>query len=136
MNTNDALKLLSNLLGDFKIHPLFLEEFSKLLKKDLKGKEKQFFKLLTTQLNNIRTFGVMVYTVDHNEKLKGVDGHFYSVHLQSSAFNVRILAHISDTGDCSLLSVFYERNGKKATDYTQYTDLLLNRFEEMEGFQT
>ena len=43
MNTNDALKLLSNLLGDFHIHPLFLEEFSSLLKKDIKGKEKQLF---------------------------------------------------------------------------------------------
>ena len=41
MNTNEALSLLKNILGDFDIHPRFLLELAALLKKDLKGKETQ-----------------------------------------------------------------------------------------------
>lgn len=134
MNTNEALSLLKNLLGDFDIaiHPRFLSELRDLLKKDLKGKEEQFFKLLTTQLNNMRTFGIMVYTVDENEQLKGFDGHYYSIHLQQKQFNVRMLVHISDGCKCSLLSIFYERTGKKATGYAKHSKTLLERLAEME----
>lgn len=133
MNTKEALALLKeSLLGDFNIHPRFLSELTSLLKKELKGKEKQFFKLFAVQLKNLCTFGIMAHTVDDNEKLKGFDGHYYSIHLQQKQFNIRMLVHISDNNTISLLSVFYERTGKKSTDYTQYTDLLTERLAQME----
>ncbi len=132
MNTNEALSLLKTLLGDFDIHPRFLSELRDLLKKDLKGKEEQFFKLLITQLNNIRTFGIMVHTIDENEQLKGFDGHYYSIHLQQKQFNVRMLVHISTENKCSILCIFYERSGKKATGYAKYSKTLLERLAEME----
>ena len=57
MNTEDMLKELASLLNSFFIHPKFLEELRTLLKTDLKGKESIFFKILTTQLSNIKNFG-------------------------------------------------------------------------------
>ena len=75
MNTEDMLKELASLLNSFLIHPKFLEELRTLLKTDLKGKESIFFKILTTQLSNIKNFGSKIYTIDSNEILQGADGH-------------------------------------------------------------
>ncbi|MDO4602369.1 MAG: hypothetical protein Q4B37_08880 [Eubacteriales bacterium] len=133
MNTKEALQLLIFYLGSFSLHPQFLKELQNLLKKELKGKESRFFKLLVTQLKNIQDFGVMVHTVDSNEKIQGLDGHFYSIHFSQSQFNIRFLIHISDDNVASFLSAFYERGGKKATDYSQYTSVLLSRLKDMEG---
>ena len=77
----------------FFIHPKFLEELRTLLKTDLKGKESIFFKILTTQLSNIKNFGSKIYTIDSNEILQGADGHYYSIHLQKSQFNVRLIVY-------------------------------------------
>lgn len=88
MNTKDMLAELAELFSSFSFHPLFIQELRSLLKKDLKGKEARFFKILSTQLNNIKTFGRSIYTVDSNEILHGADGHYYSIHLQQSQFNV------------------------------------------------
>lgn len=133
MNTKEALQLLISYLGSLTMHPQFLKELQNLLKKELKGKENRFFKLLVTQLKNIQDFGVMVHTVDSNEKIHGLDGHFYSIHFTQSQFNIRFLIHISDDNVVSFLSAFYERGGKKATDYSQYTSVLLSRLKDMEG---
>ena len=73
--------------------PKFLEELRTLLKTDLKGKESIFFKILTTQLSNIKNFGSKIYTIDSNEILQGADGHYYSIHLQKSQFNVRLIVY-------------------------------------------
>lgn len=70
MNTNDMLAILAELFDSFSFHELFLEELGSLLKKDLKGKENRFFKMLSTQLNHIRTFGRAIYTVDGHEILQ------------------------------------------------------------------
>ena len=96
MNTEDMLKELASLLNSFFIHPKFLEELRTLLKTDLKGKESIFFKILTTQLSNIKNFGSKIYTIDSNEILQGADGHYYSIHLQKSQFNVRLIVYIND----------------------------------------
>ena len=135
MNKKDAFLLLKKYLDEytFDFHPRFFNELSKLLASDLKGKEGRFFKLLVTQLKNMQTFGVMVHTVDSNEKLHAFDGHFYSIHLQQSQFNIRILVHISDYGKCILLCAFYERGGKKSTDYTNYISVLHERLKDMEA---
>lgn len=134
MNTQKAFLILKEYLDEyaFSFHPRFFKELSDLLSKDLKGKEERFFKLLVTQLKNMQTFGVTVHTVDSNEILHELDGHFYSIHLKQSQFNIRLLVHISDAGKCALLCAFNERSGKKSTDYTHYIPVLQNRFNDME----
>ena len=133
MNTKEALVELSKLLGSFIIHPQFLVEMSGLLKKELKGKEASFFTTLTTQLNNLNNFGPMIYTVDSHEQLKGADGRYYSIHLQKNQFNVRFIVHISDMSEISLLCAFYERSGKSSTNYSRYTSVMVQRFNELKG---
>ena len=112
MNTEDMLKELASLLNSFFIHPKFLEELRTLLKTDLKGKESIFFKILTTQLSNIKNFGSKIYTIDSNEILQGADGHYYSIHLQKSQFNVRLIVYINDENIPYFLCAFNERSGK------------------------
>ena len=133
MNTKAALTKLSEILGTFTVHGQFLVELQHLLKKDLRGKESVFFTALITQLNNLSNFGPMIHTVDGHEKLRGADGHFYSIHLQNKQFNVRLIVHISDLSEISLLCAFYERAGKSATDYSQYVNVMEQRFYELKG---
>ena len=107
----------TSLLNSFLIHPKFLEELRTLLKTDLKGKESIFFKILTTQLSNIKNFGSKIYTIDSNEILQGADGHYYSIHLQKSQFNVRLIVYINDENIPYFLCAFNERSGKNRTNY-------------------
>lgn len=131
MNTKEALTLLIGELSGFRMHERFIKELSALLKKELKGKEKRFFNILTTQLKNISNFGVMVHTVDDNEIIHGGDGHFYSIHFKQSQFNVRFLVYIFDDGTAYFLSAFYERSGKRATDYTNHIPALEQRLKDL-----
>lgn len=131
MNLKKALEMFLDTMSSFSFHPKFMEELYNLLKTDLKGKEVPFFKCLTTQLNYIKNLGVMVHNADGHEIIHGFDGHFYSIHLQQSQFNVRFLVHIDDMGTPIFLCAFYERSGHNKTSYADYTDVLLERFEYM-----
>lgn len=133
MNTKEALKQLNEAFNNCKVHKSFIKEISSLLKKELSGKEKTFFKILFTQLAHINTFGRMIYTVDGHERLKGTDGLYYSIHLQQSQFNVRLLIRITESNTVYFLCAFYERSGKKNTDYSTYTNILDQRFAELLG---
>lgn len=135
MNTKNAIEQLSIYLDDFQVHPRFIKELSDLLKKELKGKEQKFFTLLITQLKNIQEFGPLIHTIDSNEKLLKCNGNFYSIHLQQSQFNIRLLVHITDS-DRQLLVAFYERSGKKSTNYTQYIKVLENRLNDLKTKQS
>ena len=134
MNTKDALKQLSDLFDnyDFIFRNKFLEELHALLFSELKGKESKFFKCLTNQLKYVHDFGVLVHKTDGHEQIKGFDGHYYSIHIERKEFNIRFLVHISDTGTSHFLCAFYERAGKRHTDYTSYTDVMEQRFREFQ----
>lgn len=131
MHTKDVIAMLAQLFSGFIFHKEFLNEMYSLLNKELKGKENSFFKSLTTQLNNIKSFGRMVYRVDNNEVLKGADGHYYSIHIESKQFNVRQLIYIDDNGTPYFLCCFYERAGKRKTDYTVYTKVMRERLAQL-----
>ena len=131
MNTAEALEQLQKLFNEFHIHELCITEFAALLRNELKGKERQFFKTLTFQLNNLRTFGSQVHLIDSNERIKGMDGHYYSIHFQGSQFNIRLLVYISDDSAIYLLCIFYERGGKKRTSYERYKPTLKTRLNDL-----
>ncbi|MCD8124711.1 MAG: hypothetical protein LUE23_06710 [Lachnospiraceae bacterium] len=135
MNTQDMLELLYNALSlsGFIFHNQFLEELTELLKKDLKGKESIFFKQLTTQLKNIKSFGADIGKVDGHERLKGGGGHYHSIHFKHSQFNVRFIIRIDSDGVTYFLCAFNERAGKRQTDYSAYIDVMARRYEELKG---
>lgn len=133
MNTKELLKILSEQFSEYVCHISFLEELYSILRKDLSGKEKQLFKQLTTQLENIRKMGRMVHMADHNERLKGKGSRYYSIHLSSSQYNVRLLIYIDSTGTPYFLSAFYERAGKSRTDYSRHISVLDKRLKQLLG---
>lgn len=133
MNTKEILRILSEQFSGYVLHPSFLEEFYKMLKSELSGKERQLFKQLAAQLENIRKMGRMVYMVDQNERLKGKGNHYYSIHLSGSQYNVRFLIYIGINEKPYFLSAFYERSGKKRTDYSRHIAVLDNRLDQLLG---
>ena len=133
MNTREILNELAKLFSNFIMHKRFIKELKDLLSTKLRGKEASFFDCLATQLRNIKDFGVLVDRTDKNEKIKGFDGHYYSIHLQKSQFNVRLLVYINDDSTPFFLCAFYEEEGKKRTSYSHYTSTLETRYNELLG---
>lgn len=133
MKTKEILEELAKQFGGYVFHKRFLKELKDLLATKLRGKEKQFFDCLSVQMQNIKTFGILVNQADSNEKIKGYDGHYYSIHLQKSQFNVRLLVYITNDSMPYFLCAFYEEEGKRHTDYSNYTSLMMNRYNELIG---
>lgn len=145
MDKNEALKLLLKYLtsvqNDFVIHPDFIVDMKKLLKNELKGVEIKFFQQMVTQLDNIIHFGKNVHTVANNEILSGIgrdsDGQpwdLYSIHLNSGgSFNIRFIIKFDENTTPYLLHAFYERKGKRKTDYTIPKKVSQKRFLELKN---
>lgn len=141
MKTKDALQMLHDYLSeynDFKIHPLFLKELGKCLKKDLKGVEADFLEKMATQLSHIKNSKKMVYRINGNEILSGIGNdsqgqplELYSIHMSSKTYNIRFLIKFDENATPYLLCAFYERAGKQITDYTIYKETAINRFLEL-----
>ena len=62
---------------------------------------------------------------------KNQDRDYYSLHLSGKNFNFRLLMAFDEKDTPKFLVAFYERAGKKKTDYTQYKKVLDSRFEEV-----
>lgn len=131
MNTKDALAALLILFQSFIVHNRCISEFKSLLKKELKGKESSFFQVLMVQLKHLADFGPLISTVDDHEKLKYSDCDIYSIHLSGYQFNVRLLVSFDINTRPYLLLAFYERSGKRKTDYTGQAKTAHSRFNEL-----
>ena len=142
MNKDEALRLLSEYLSlrqnDFVIHPEFIREIKGLLKKEIKGSEAKFFQQTITQLDNIKLSGKNVHKIDGNEILSCVGNDalgnpwsLYSIHLSSDRYNVRFIIKFDDQSVPFLLYAFYERTGKRKTDYTVPIKISKERFLEI-----
>ena len=135
MNKRKAFELLSENLEKyfqegFQFHGLFLEEFKTLLK-NASGNEKEIFSLLIKQFNFIKVLGKGVDQADGNEIIKYQEQDYYSIHLNGKNFNLRLLMTFDEDGNPVFLAAFYERAGKKSTDYTQWKNVLKQRFQEV-----
>lgn len=136
MNKKDALRKLAQNLEDylqqgFCFHPLFMKEFKQLLS-DASGNEKEVFALLVKQLNFVKELKNLVYTADGNEIIRYLDREYYSLHLSAKNFNLRLLMTFDGDDTPIFLAAFYERSGKRATDYTKWKPVLANRYAEMQ----
>ena len=133
MNSQDALRDLAAQLQNFIVHEQCIKEFSLLLKKELSGKADVFLAVLTTQLKHLADLGPLITKIDDHEKLKYntlID--IYSIHLKRSQFNIRLLVSFDKMSNACLLTVFYERSGKKATDYSAKIRIANERFMELQ----
>lgn len=135
MNKREALLRLAQDLDEylqrgFRFHPLFLEEFKKLLS-GASGNEKEIFSLLIKQLNFVKELKQQVCNADGNEIIKYLDREYYSLHLSGKGFNLRLLMTFDEGDEPIFLAAFYERSRKRASDYTQWKKVLAHRYTEM-----
>ena len=127
MNKRDALALLANNLEEY------LQQGFKELLHGASGNEKEIFVLLIKQLNFVKELRSHVYNADGNEIIKYLERDYYSLHLSGKNFNLRLLMAFGAGGDPIFLAAFYERGGKRASDYTQWKKVLANRYADMES---
>lgn len=76
-------------------------------------------------------FQVLLKNATGNEIIKYQDRDYYSLHLSGKNFNFRLLMAFDEKDTPKFLVAFYERAGKKKTDYAQYKKVLDSRFEEV-----
>lgn len=135
MNKKRALELLKEnlekyLVKGYLFHKRFIEELKSLLK-NVSGHEEELFALLIKQLNYVKVLGRGVAAADSNEIIKYMERDYYSLHLQAKNFNIRFLMTFDDDANPIFLAAFYERSGKKASDYSQWKGVLQQRYNEI-----
>lgn len=135
MNKKKAFELLKENLEKyleegFIFHKRFLEELRTLIK-DASGQEKEIFALLIKQFSFVKVQGKAVNEADSNEIIKHMEREYYSLHLQGKNFNLRFLMTFDDDANPVFLVAFYERSGKRKTDYSQWKDVLKQIYSEI-----
>lgn len=129
MNKDYLLLYLRSILGgmaDFS--PLLLSELIDLIARS--GYEEKFFTQLTARLNQIRALGALVFQAKEFER---IDEQICSMHCTGAGYNIRILFVLIEDCFPILLVAFYERGGKRKTDYTQHIPAAHKRLEEYYG---
>lgn len=134
MNKYQAVQLLIQYLSqydmEFVFHSEFINEIKELLSKNLAGQEKKFFNLMIKQLGFVQTMGKRVHEVNGNERLSNINFEIdlYSLHLNNNVFNIRFLIAFLPNDNPIFLAAFYERAGKKRTNYDSKIGVAKNRY--------
>ena len=96
------------------------------------GYEDALIKLLVKRLHQLSSWGVLA---TNHEEFESLGNSIFSMHLAGKGFNIRILYSFLPNRQPVLLLAFYERSGKKNTDYTPYIPTAIALFEsEKEAF--
>ncbi len=133
LNDQEARNLLLNLLLQYRDILIpdsgFIEDLLDLLSSS--GIEKRLFSKLTDYIEKLRTYGEAAIggRGDPMEHLSGYSNLNAMRFLFDSA-NIRILFAFLD-GKIYLLCAFYERKGKKNTEYSSYIPVALRRLDEL-----
>ena len=130
MDATNFIQQISALLNaDYTPHEDFLPDIVELVKTE---KEiTKFFGLFTTRLIFLSENGTsaVVKLPKQFEKLKG-GSPFYSMHMAVIDKNIRILYFHGNT-TIYLLHAFFERGGKRATDYTHAIEVAYKRLNDL-----
>lgn len=128
MNKDDVLELLLALLGNVIYSTRLVPEIVDIIAKN--GQELNFSKTLAIRLRMLSMLGVQATQAKTFEPIK--DG-IYSMHLDNKIYNIRILYAFLPSQQPALLLAFYERGGKRKTDYSPYIEPAKARLEELIG---
>ena len=126
MNRESVLNYLIAYLSEISYHYRLVDELLSLISKS--GNEMQFFKLLVLRLRQLSMKGIEATLLTEFEPLQ--DG-LYSMHMSGKGFNIRIIYSFLPNKQPVLLLAFYERGGKRRTDYTPHMEPALSRLREM-----
>ena len=127
MNRELFMLRLLHVFDAFHLFPSLITEILDELAKS--GKEESFLRVLTKRLYQLSSLGLRA--CDLLEEFENIGDSLYSMHLAQKEFNIRILYSFLSNGEPVLLLAFYERAGKKHTDYTPYLEPALDRLTKM-----
>ena len=128
MNKQEALRRLAELLGSFSIslHPAVLDEIMSIITNS--GCESRVFATLSKRLFFLSEYGNQAQF--YHEEFEHLGRGIYSMHVAVASLNIRVLYAFRDP-DTILLLAFYERGGKKKTDYTSKIKEAEKRLDEL-----
>ena len=126
MNRESVLNYLLMYLSSFSYHSQLISELLGIIATS--GYEKKFFNLLVARLRYLSVMGI---EATKHKEFEPLEEGLYSMHMSGTNFNIRILYAFLPNGEPALLLPFFERAGKKKTDYTPYIEPALSRFSEM-----
>lgn len=128
MNKESVLKVLLTYLSSISYHLDLPQELLSQITGS--GFELKFFSLLVSRLRQLSIQGIQATVLKEFEPLgEGL----YSMHLAGKGFNIRILYGFMPNGQPALLHAFYEREGKKKTDYSSHIPVAKSRLDELRG---
>lgn len=126
MNKDKVLEFLRKYLGEYRCFDLLIAELCDLMAKS--GNEPEVFRLLVLRLKQLSTLG---HNATNMEEFENIGRGIYSMHLSGKGYNIRILYGFLTNNMPCLLLAFYERGGKRKTDYTSYLDPAAMRLSKM-----
>ena len=122
---NVLLNILSILEGTFLYLDVFLKELIDIIA--CSGYERRFFTQFVARLNQLRALGASAIELKEFER---IDDTIYSMHCSGATYNIRVLYGFTLSGLPVLLLAFFERSGKRKTDYTPYIPVAHARLED------
>lgn len=126
MDKDSVLNLLVSFLGDLCRSPQLLSEILDLIAET--GCENEFFKTLVLRLRTLAMFGAQTTQA---KEFESIGNGLFSMHLTGRNYNIRILFSFLQNREPALLLAFYERAGKRKTDYTPYIEPAKARLQEL-----
>ena len=126
MNKKQVFSWLRVLFEPYIIHELMLDELVRIISGS--GYESRFYAQLVSRLTLLVTHGI---TVLQQKEFERLNDSLFSMHISSKGYNIRILFSFFPSGKPVLLLAFYEREGKKKTDYTAYLSPALTRLNTL-----
>lgn len=127
--TNYLSQIYTLLETDYTPHEDFISDLFDLL--DSEKETLRFLGLFATRLTFLSENGISAVAKSPKqfEKLKGRNP-FYSIHMAVIDKNIRILYYHGNTTIC-LLHAFFERQGKRATNYTRAIQVAYKRLDDL-----
>lgn len=127
MNKEDFLKQLEDALSGFIVHDQCNAEIQRYIVGT--GKEKRFLSVFRTRTKQVEKLPfVDLPKLKEFEVLKNADG-LMAMHITSTDFNYRILFKPLENNQILLLC-FEEKQGKRRTEYSNFTPTALERYED------
>jgi hypothetical protein len=127
MNKENVLQFLVKFINGFVYNKELISELTEIISKT--GGEKRFFTLMVNKLRLLAELGLDAVQLTEFENIgQGI----FSMHLATKLFNIRILYGFLPNSEPVLLLAFYERAGKRRTNYSSYIEPARRRLEEEE----
>lgn len=125
------IEKLSVLLEDFDAHPQLIPEIYEYF--DSSTKQLKGFRLMITDLQILSEHrsNAAIVSPGRFEKLRG-GNPFYSMHMAVIGSNLRLI-YCFEEDRILLLHLFYERSGKRASNYTHALAVAESRRQEISG---